>query len=174
MRKAQGWLCMCQMRLQPQGRKPTIKSLMICFGCCNKWIIGSKSAARVSEEGITERARFALSQRDREWRAIQGKGISMHKAPNQERTPCLRNNKELGIFERAGQEMKQGAWWTPHNQEYPISYRKWALGSPGRFFKFKVPDSTCWRNAYLQVWGRKYARWACRRHFVTPKKWRGH
>lgn len=158
MRKAQGWLCMCQMRLQPQGRKPTIKSLMICFGCCNKWIIGSKSAARVSEEGITERARFALSQRDREWRAIQGKGISMHKAPNQERTPCLRNNKELGIFERAGQEMKQGAWWTPHNQEYPISYRKWALGSPGRFFKFKVPDSTCWRNAYLQVWGRKYAR----------------
>lgn len=61
--KAQLWLCMCQMCLQPQGRKPTIKSLMICFDCYNKWIIGSKAAARVSEEGITERARFALSQR---------------------------------------------------------------------------------------------------------------
>lgn len=140
MGKAECLLCMCQMCLQPQGRKPTIKSLMICFDCCNKWMIESKSAARLSEEGITESTRFALSQKGRQWRAIQGKGISIHKAPDQKKTFCLRNNKELSIFERAGQEMRQGARWIPHNQEYPVSYRKWAswtLGSPGKFFKFK-------------------------------------
>lgn len=52
----------------------------------------------------------------------------------QERTSC-RKNKELSTSERPEQEMKQGARWTPHNQEYLITYRKWVSWALGSLFE---------------------------------------
>ena len=87
------------------------------------------------------------------------RNTSVHKVSVQERIPNLGNDKELGIFERVGQEMEQGAGWIPYHEECPLSYKKWASWAQGRFFTFKRARFSPWRNGWaLQVWSMKYAR----------------
>lgn len=57
-----------------EGIQLVNKCLMICFDCCNKLMTGLKSSTRVGEEAVTERAWLALSQEDKVWKDIQGKG----------------------------------------------------------------------------------------------------
>lgn len=80
-----------------EGSQLGHKHLMICFDWCNKWMTGPKSSARVGKEGVTERAWVTLSQDCSGWKGIQSKGTSMHQVSTQERTSCLRNDKELCI-----------------------------------------------------------------------------
>lgn len=125
-----------------------------------------QSSTRVGEEGVTERAWFKLSQED----GVEGHSKEPACTKSQLRREYLIwEMTELSIFEKVGQEMKPRAGWTPCHEECPLSNRKWASWAQGRFFTFKMPDSSPWRNGWLQVWGRKYARWAWLRHFVMPE-----